>query len=282
MSARTALPFRSPALLLAAALDGGGARAEEPPAAAVPTLEHVILSASGRRYAGWPLDPLAEGGCAFLSDEGVVVLVPRDPPPEIHDVVARPVTEVPPAALVAALSHAERGVRDRCEDLLREQGALALPHYGAALDGKSPEACRLALSLLAQQAAAFPKASGAWLTTVRSRLLDASDEMVRKMALRAYAALGADDAFSRCTDSLRLDPSVQVRHEAIVLLGRTKDLHAVDPLLDHLARCEERSLRLVTFDALRRLTGRSFARDEARWRSWWTNHRAELLAAAAR
>ena len=41
-------------------------------------------------------------------------------------------------------------------------------------------------------------------------------------------------------------------------------------------------MRLVTFDALRRLTGRKFGRDEAAWRAWWTNHRAELLPEEAR
>ena len=40
---------------------------------------------------------------------------------------------------------------------------------------------------------------------------------------------------------------------------------------------DERSLRVATFDALRRLTAHDFGRDEDAWRAWWTNHRKEIV-----
>jgi hypothetical protein len=269
-----------------AALLGAPARAgdapEEKAQAPVATADHVVMvPRAGVPVSGWPLDPSAAGGCALLRDDGAIVIVPTQPAPEIRSVDPRPVTDVPSGALAAGLAHAEPGVRDRCEELLREQGEPGLKHLGAAFDSDAVEANRRALSILARQAAKFPKAAAAWLPRVRNRL-DAADEQVRKAALRAFAALGAEDAGDRCLEALRDDESVHVRHEAIVQLGRRQDLRAVDALLEHLASCEERSLRLVTFDALRRLTGKGFGRDEQQWRNWWANHRAELLPESAR
>jgi hypothetical protein len=267
MSLRTAVL----ALLLLPAT----ARTEERPSARPPppSTEHVRLVVDGTEHSGWTLDPTADGGFALLADDATIVVIPLPAPPAaptILERVAQPVTLVPSPALVAGLEHQEAGVRDRCEELLGEQGDAALPHLGPALSSASKEARRRSLELL------VTRPSTKWRSRVDSLRRD-DDERVRQTALRAYAALKPTDLYERCVDSLRSDSSVLVRHEAIVLLGRQGDVRAVDPLLDELEGCEERSLRLVTFDALRRLTGRSFGRDEEKWRSWWTNHREEFL-----
>jgi hypothetical protein len=212
---------RGPSSALAAALlatiFAGPARAGEEPAAPPATTDHVRLEAAGRELSGWPLAPQADRGYVLLGDDGAIAVLPRDPAPRMLEVEARPVAEVPSAALVAGLSNADEWARDACEELLSRQGAAALPF------------------------------------------------------------LGGEDLLERCVDALQWDGSALVRHQAIVRLGRCVDLRAVDPLLAHLEGCEERSLRIITFDALRRLTGRNFGRDEQRWRNWWSNHRSELL-----
>ena len=93
----------------------------------------------------------------------------------------------------------------------------------------------------------------------------------------AYALLEPEDLFERVAWVLQHDDATAVAHEAIVQMGRTHDLHGVDALLDHLADCDERSLRVAAFDSLRRLTSRDFGRDEEQWRAWWTNHRKEIV-----
>ncbi len=276
MSANHGCRTLAGAALIGALLGAPVALADDGPRAPVPMADYVRFVVAGRELSGWPLDPTAEGGCALLVEGGAIEVIADQPPPELKEHTARPVTEIPSPGLVAGLAHVDAGVRDRCEELLVDQGAVALPHLGAALDDRSAEACRRALRILVDQAAKFPKPAHAWLSRVRANL-GADDELVREMALRAYAALGEEDVRERCEDALFRDASIHVRHEAIVQLGRKGDLRAVDAILKHLEECGERSLRLVSFDALRRLTGRRFGRNEEQWRNWWSNHREELL-----
>ena len=241
----------------------------------VALVEHVRLVAGGVEQSGWPLDPAADGGFALLGDDGVIVVVAAKSPPKIEEREEQPVTLLPSLSLVTGLRHPEEGVRDRCQELLKLQGDAALPFLGAALEDGSAEARRRALSILVE------RSSKKWTGRIRLCLADV-DERVRQIALRAYVALAAEDRLERCLDALAGDDSVLVRHEAIVLLGRSGDVQMVDPLFANLTGCDERSLRLVTFDALRRLTGKNFGRDEQQWRNWWANHRLEFFPQDAR
>ncbi len=252
------------ALTLAAAAD----EPHKPPTE--PTIERVRLEVEGKVVNGWLLDADAEGTTALLLDDGKVQCIPHGPEPRILEVVKHAVRELPPDDLVAGLGHVREGVRDRCEELLVQMGALATPTIGSALLAEAAEVRRRGLRVLAERPAKQ------WIARIRECLRD-GDEAVRKEALATYAVHRPDDLFDVCRGLLRLDPAALVRHEAIGQLGRLGDLHAVDLLLDHLDGCEDRSLRLVTFDALRRLTLKSFGRDEPAWRAWWSNHRGELL-----
>ena len=264
------------ALALASASGEEKAPAKQPEPVA--TCEHVRVAARGKEWSGWLLDPESEGGYALLADEGEFRLLPSAPPPKVLERTLRPVTEAPSAALVAGLGHASERIRERCEELLLEQGSPALAPLGEALVDRSAETRRRALGIVATQAPRFPKQAKRLLRRVTGCLND-GDERVRQAALHAWSLYEGQEheLLARCTDLLKLDASELVRHEAILCLGRTRDPHAIDPLLAHLEGCDSRSLRLVTFDSLRRLTGRNLKRDEEAWRAWWTNHRAEVL-----
>jgi HEAT repeat protein len=241
-----------------------------------PTIEHVHVDVAGHGFDGWTLERETEEGFALLGDDGKIVLIPKTPAPEIRDAEVRPVKELPSASLAAGLGHSVPLVRDRCEELLLDQGAAALPAIGAALSDDSVETRRRALGIVAQEASEHAKAACALLPNV-TRCLGDGAELVRHAALHAYAQLGPRDLLVRCTETLEDDHSILVRHEAIVCLGRLGDVRAIDPLLAHLEHCEEQPLRRVTFDALRRLGGVNLGRDEAAWRAWWTNHRERVL-----
>jgi len=263
--------------------DGGGktdsAGTKTDPAARtepVATTEHVHVATAGADWSGFVLDPQTDAGYALLTDDGRVEILPLEPAPKIVESTARLVTEIDSAALVAGLGHATDGVRERCEQLLIEQGAAALPQVAEALGARSAEARRRGLVIVTQQTPRFEKAARKSMRRVSACLSD-SDEHVRQAALHCYALFGEKDLLKRCTDVLSHDGSELVRHEAIQVLGRLGDPHGIDPLFEHLARCQERSLRLVTFDSLRRITGKGFGRDEDAWTAWWANHRTELL-----
>lgn len=265
----------------AAAVGGSGGQAPAANAAAAkapapkgPQLERVKLQASAKELAGWRLGAEADGSFALLQDDGNVAWLKSQPEPKWLERAERPLAEVPSGHLVAALEHAQETVRDRCEELLVAQGPAASPALGSALLAPSVEMRRRALAVLAE------KPAKQWKARVRERLND-DEKSVRRSALAAYAALKPDDLFAVCCDLLRHDGASEVRHDAIGHLGRSGDVRAIDPLFEHLNGCDDRSLRLVTFDALKRLTGMGFKREEADWRAWWANHRDETLARAA-
>ena len=255
------------------AAPGGETPATKAPATKAPQLERVRLQASAREYAGWRLGAEDEGSFAVLQDDGNVAWLAAKPEPKWLERGQRPLAEVPSGHLVAALEHAQECVRDRCEELLVAQGPAAAAALGAALLAPSVEMRRRALAVLAE------KPAKQWKARVRERL-DDDEWRVRRAALAAYVALKPDDLFQVLCDLLRHDDAVQVRHDVIVALGRGGDVRAIDPIFDHLTGCEDRSLRLVTFDALKRLTGMGFKREEADWRAWWANHRDETLLRA--
>ena len=244
-------------------------------------VDHVRVAAGGKQWSGFPLAKPAAGGLALLTDDGRVALLGRTQKIEPLETTQRPLSSVPAAGLATGLAHADEAVRDRCEQLLLEQGDLAQPALAAAATDASAEARRRALTIAAKLAPAAPKAATPWIARARARLTDV-DESVRRAALSAYVASGADDVRVRCEDLLQFDESLRVRHDAIVQLGRSGDLRAVDSLLAELPECEERSLKVAAFDSLRRLTGKNYGRDEARWRAWWRNHRFELVRDPAR
>ena len=237
---------------------------------APPTAPHVVFRIGGEERGGWPLDPEADGGYALLWDEGEIAVLPADPSRQPLRTEAVAVTAIPSDALASGLGHAEEGVRDRCGELLREQGSLGIPALLRVLDADSADARRRALLVLVETGGRKQQAK------FRSCISD-RDEKVRQAALRAYAATTPRDLFEVALHSYESDRALIVRHEAIVLLGRTGDLRAVEPLLAGMDETMDRSLRLVTFDALRRITGMSFGRDEEAWRTWWSNHGEEVL-----
>jgi HEAT repeat protein len=180
------------------------------------------------------------------------------------------VTEIPGPALVDGLAHPAETVRDRCQELVALRGAAAEPLLALALSSKAAEARRRALVLLTHTPVV------ALAAPIKLRV-DDSEEAVRAVALEAYAKLRRADALRVCVDSLQSDLSLLVQHSAAQQIGGLADLHGVDPLLDHLKLCDDRGVRIVIFAALRKISGKSFGRDEEAWRAWWTNHRDEIL-----
>jgi len=255
-------------VLLAGAALAAPARGDE--AATVP---HVLWKSGEQRFSGWRVAASDDGAVAIATDAGELRVVAKGDELEEIARVDGPVSSVPSGALAQGLGHAEEKVRDRCQALLRAQKELAFPALATALEDDAVEARFRALELLIRLPP-YPKLTDG----VRRRLTD-PDEAVRKIALRVYAQLAPEDLFERVCWVLEHDDAVAVEHEAIVQVGRTKDPHGVDVLLDHLVDCEARSLRVATFDALRRLTARDFGRDEEAWRAWWTNHRKEIVGA---
>jgi HEAT repeat protein len=261
------------ALLIAVALAvaaPSGRPDEAAKAQKVAKADHVVVKFAGKSLAGWLLDPAAKDGSIYLDDDGTFVTVAKDAKSEVVETTARPVTEVPGPPLVDGLGHAEEGVRDRCQELLAQRGEEAAPLLAAALDAKSAEARRRALTILtATKIDSLAK-------SIKICVND-SDERVRAVALEAFAKLRKDEALPICVDRLENDGSPLVQHSAAERIGGLGDYHGVDPLLDHLGRCEDRGVRIAVFAALRRISGKNLGRDEEAWRAWWTNHKDELL-----
>lgn len=263
------------ALLLTTTLTGAPGPLDAPVVAPVvapaPTLSRVRVALDRTEQSAWLLGAEEAGAIALLKDDGAVAWLPAEPAPKWLERTERPLAELPPIHLVAGLDDPKETVRDVCEELLAKQGPLAAEALGTALVAEPPRVRRAALAVLAEQ----PQKQ--WRARVKERLRDVDVE-VRRAALRAYAVLKQEDLIATCLDRLRNDDSALMHHDAIGVLGRQGDLHVVDVVLEHLEGCDDRSERLVAFDALRRLTGMKFGRDAAAWRNWWTNHRDELLA----
>jgi hypothetical protein len=232
--------------------------------------DHVVVQFSGKTLAGWLLDPAAKEGSIYLGDDGTFVTIAKDAKSAVVETAARPVTEVPGPPLVDGLAHVEEGVRDRCQELLALRGVEAAPLLALALDAKSAEARRRALTILtAMKIDSLAKA-------IKICVND-GDEHVRAIALEAFAKVRKEQALPICADKLENDSSLLVQHSAAERIGGLGDYHGVEPLLDHLARCEDRGVRIAVFAALRRISGKSLGRDEEAWRAWWTNHKTEFL-----
>ena len=257
-------------IALVVALAAPCGRADDRAPAPVPTSEHVELRVDGRPLAGWTIDPDAKEGSIVLGDDGKFVKVVFGPKVVRVAAAARPVTEIPGSALVDGLSHADEGVRDRCQEWLGQRGKEAAPLLSQALSATEADARRRALAVLAH--GPIPSLAG----SVRSRVRD-ENERVRAMALDAYAAMKCSDALDVCIGRLDGDSSLLVLHAAAEQLGFLKDIHGVDPLMKLLQSCDDRGVRIAAFAALRMITGMKFGRDEDAWRAWWTNHRDELL-----
>jgi hypothetical protein len=255
------------AVVVALAAPSGRADDKAPP---VPTSEHVSLRVAGKPLAGWTVDADAKDGTVLLGDDGAFVKVVWGPSVTRLGAEARPVTEIPGAALVTGLSYDGELVRDRCQEWLGQRGAEAAPLLAQALQADVADARRRALAVLEHG----PIDSLA--SSVKSCVRD-SDERVRAEALAAYAALKRPDALSVCIDRADSDSSLLVQHAAAEQIGFLHDLHGVDPLLRLLGATEDRGVKIVVFASLRRITGMKFGRDEDAWRAWWTNHREELL-----
>jgi HEAT repeat protein len=230
----------------------------------------VRLELDRREQWAWRLPAQEDGRLALLTDDGALAWVKLEPPPNWLEESSARLVELPPARLVALFDDASESVRDCGEELLIEQGDPAAAAVGGAVLAESARVRRAALSVLA----ARPQPQ--WSARVRERLRD-DDVAVRRAALTAYAALAPSDLVATALGVLRFDRDPLLHHDAIAVLGRQGDLRVVDTLLEHLDGCDDRSERLVAFDALRRLTGKKFGRDAEAWRAWWTNHRAELL-----
>lgn len=242
-------------------------RGQKAPAA---RLTRVRLELDRSERWAWRLPAEADGRLALLTDDGALAWVKLDPPPQWLEVTSAPLEELDPARLVGLLDDECEAVRDAGEELLLKQGDAAAAALGSALVAAPARVRRAALAVLAEH----PQKQ--WCARIRERLRD-DDVGVRRAALTAYAALAPADLVATALDVLRFDRHPLLHHDAIAVLGRQGDLRVVDTLLEHLDECDDRSERLVAFDALRRLTGKKFGRDAEAWRAWWTNHRAELL-----
>jgi len=257
-------------IALVVALAAPCGRADDPTPPPVPTSEHVELRVEGRPLAGWTIDPDAKEGSVVLADDGKFVKVAWGPAVVRVAAAARPVTEIPGSALVDGLSHAEEGVRDRCQEWLGQRGKEAALLLAQALSATEADARRRALAVLAR--GPIPSLAG----SVRSRVRD-ENERVRAMALDAYVAMKCSDALDVCVGRLDGDASLLVLHAAAEQLGFLKDIRGVDPLMKLLQGCDDHGVRIASFAALRLITGMKFGRNEDAWRAWWTNHREELL-----
>ena len=261
------------ALLIALALAvaaPSGRPDEAAKALPVAKADHLVLKFADKSLAGWLLEADAKDGSIYLSDDGAFVTVKKDAKREVVETAARPVTEVPGPPLVDGLAHEEEGVRDRCQELLAGRGEEAAPLLKAALEAKSAEARRRALTILTTTKI------DALAKRIKACVND-SDERVRAVALEAFAKLRKGEALPICVDRLENDSSLLVQHSAAERIGGLGDYHGVDPLLDHLGNCDDRGVRIAIFAALRRISGKNLGRDEDAWRAWWTNHKDELL-----
>jgi hypothetical protein len=237
---------------------------------AVPTLTRTQWRLGKETVSGFELATTEANEKVVATADGALRRFPAAARPDVVSTSDAPVTDVPPLALAQGLADEAERVRDRCEELLRQQKDAALPGLAVALESPNSEARWRALCVLSK----VPQKK--LLSGVRDHLAD-PEPRVRQKALRAYSLLAPDDLQEKTVWMLKHDGSVEVEHEALVQLGRCHELTAVDAVLDHLATCQVRNLRLVAFDALRRLTGQRFGRDEEQWRAWWTNHREEVL-----
>ena len=189
-----------------------------------------------------------------------------------EETAERPVTEIPSHALATGLGYPDELTRNRCERLLVEQGEVAHEALADPLRSSDDEVRWRALRVL------WHNPSKKLAAAVR-RCLRHAEPKVRRHALRAYAEIHPGDLYDRCEAVLTFEHDDWVRHEALSQLGPLGDLRAVDLLLEELVQSENESLRLRTFESLRRLTGHRFGSDERKWRSWWKSRREEVLAA---
>ncbi|MSP15085.1 MAG: hypothetical protein EXR73_00490 [Myxococcales bacterium] len=243
-------------------------------AAKAPQLVRARVLLDGGEVWVWLLGAEEDGKLALLQDDGFIDWIAAAPEPKWLERGDQPLAQVPPLHFAVGLAHASVAVREVCEALLIAQGPLAADALGVPLRSESVEARRGALAVLAAQPAKQ------WRARIKERLRDA-DVGVRRAALTAYAAQKPDDLRVACLDLLRFDESALLHHDAISLLGHLGDRRAIDVIVAHLDSCDDRSERLVAFDALRRITGMRFGRDADAWRAWWTNHRAEVLGEGA-
>jgi hypothetical protein len=196
--------------------------------------------------------------------------VERTPRTVVEKLDDRPVAEIPTEALLMGLSHEDVRVRDHCEQLMGQHEALHVGVLTAALGAPLPDLTRRVLRVLKRG----PQAE---LKSAVKRCLKHKDELVRREAVAAYASLKPSDLLDRLERILYFEDSDWVLHEAIEQLGRTRQLVAVDFLLEHMETWHNRGIRLIVFEQLRALTGKQFGRNERHWRNWWNNHRIVLL-----
>ena len=115
--------------------------------------------------AGWTIDPDGKEGSIVLGDDGTFVKVVFGPKVVRVAAAARPVTEIRGSALVDGLSHADEGVRDRCQEWLGQRGKEAAPLLSQALSASAADARRRALSILTH--APIPSLAGSVKARVR-------------------------------------------------------------------------------------------------------------------
>jgi hypothetical protein len=101
-----------------------------------------------------------------------------------------------------------------------------------------------------------------------------ADARIAVAALEALADRTEPDAIGLLAKGLA-DPRWRVRAASAASLGRTGRAVAVPPLVDALETAEGRTLDDLR-DALRALTGRSFAAAAGPWREWWEREGASF------
>lgn len=182
----------------------------------------------------------------------------------------RSVKEVPSKALVEGMGLDDTVARDECYARLADQEWDPTDELLAGTTHKNPEVRWRCLDLLSRMD------TSKWAARLK-RLLKDEDVRVRRLALTAYSKAKTEDLVDVAGRMLRREEDLKIRHDIILIIGYSKDAHGVDDLLEHLETTDNRSLLLVTYASLRRLTGMNFGKKPDAWKSWWTNHRDEVL-----
>ncbi len=164
--------------------------------------------------------------------------------------------------------------RDGSADV-REAAARALgeptPPAGAAADVLAERLGDPAAIVRSAAAESLARVAPALLVEALGKLQVDRDPAVRVAAVLAAAVAGAPEVSRDAATRGLSDRDWRVRSAAAEVLGDSKDLQAVTPLIAGLRR-ETGRLRRDLSEALRRLTGKDLGADADLWQLWWSAH----------
>ncbi|MDJ0973591.1 MAG: HEAT repeat domain-containing protein [Planctomycetota bacterium] len=114
---------------------------------------------------------------------------------------------------------------------------------------------------------ALTKRLGALIRVALEAAVPAESPWVRADAIRGLKVLAEPAALPAVVQQLEVDPSWQVRGEAVEYLGRIGNADAVAALLPLVSESDP-SVRHKSLEALRRIAGQDFGRRRAAWVRW--------------